>query len=89
MSAGQGGDPGIGWTSIGSPRANFACPMGIRHHASARMSRLMAPAPRLPGVATTPKLACAPDGEVRDTGTQSSTSGGDVQSQPSRARCRA
>ena len=43
----------MGWTSMSSPRANFPCPIGIGHQAWARMSRLIDPAPRLPGVATT------------------------------------
>jgi hypothetical protein len=43
----------MGWTSMISPRANFPCPIGIGHQAWARMSRLIDPAPRLPGVATT------------------------------------
>ena len=36
-----------------SPRAKFPCPMGTGHQAWARISRLIDPAPRLIGVATT------------------------------------
>jgi len=57
--------------------------MGIGHHAAARASRLIAPAPPMLGVATTAVPSCGPTGAVRDTGTHSSRWGGEVQSQPS------
>ena len=71
-----------------APAANSPCPIGTRHHPSARASRLTAPAPcPLAGVATTMWLpGPAGSGTLRsDTRTQSSTSGGEVQSQLSRA----
>ena len=67
------------------PCSNFSCPMGIGHHASARASRLIAPAPPFLGMATTAVLSFGP-GAVKDTGTHSSRSGGEVQSQPSCTR---
>src|SRR5262249_18373498 len=80
------GPAGRGRGSICAPRVNLASPPGIGPQAGARVTLLTDPAPRLPGVAST--VPSSGPG-ASHTGTQSSTSGEEVQSQDSCARCQA